>query len=76
MQFLKDVCEIVPINLSWNFPIRDPSDAVILRTAVAGEADFICTLDRDFYATEITTFCASLGIVDLDDVAMLHRLRS
>jgi putative PIN family toxin of toxin-antitoxin system len=76
IQFLKDVCQIVPLNLSLNFPIRDSSDNVILRTAVIGEADFLCTLDRDFYASEITLVCAALEIVVLDDIAMLQQLRS
>ncbi|MGA8030275.1 MAG: putative toxin-antitoxin system toxin component, PIN family [Bryobacteraceae bacterium] len=76
VQFLKEVCQIVPIDLNWNFPIRDPSDTAILRTAVAGEADYICTLDKDFYAAEVKAFCATVGITVLDDVSLMHRLRS
>lgn len=75
IQFLKDVCQIVPIDMNWNFPIRDASDTAILKTAVAGEADYICTLDRDFYTPEVETFCATLGILVLDDLAMIHHLR-
>jgi hypothetical protein len=32
-------------------------------TAVAGEADYICTLDKDFYTPEVTAFCGSVGIM-------------
>ena len=71
-QFLKDVCQVVPIEMNWNFPIRDASDTAILKTAVAGEADYICTLDRDFYTPEVTAFCGSVGINVFDDLAMLH----
>jgi putative PIN family toxin of toxin-antitoxin system len=74
VQFLKDVCQIVPIEMNWNFPIRDAYDAAILRTAFAGEADYICTLDKDFYTPEVEAFCGSVGIIVLDDLAMLSRL--
>ncbi len=74
IQFLKDVCQIVPIEMNWNFPIRDASDTAIPKTAVAGEADYICTLDRDFYSPEVEAFCGSVGMIVLDDLAMLQRL--
>ena len=32
-------------------PMRDPKDILILQTAAAGDAEIICTLDTDFYAT-------------------------
>jgi hypothetical protein len=70
------VCEEVPTNLGQNFPIRDQSDIPILRTAIVGEADFICPLDTDFYTADITAFCAMMGITILDDITLLSRLRS
>jgi len=73
--FLKDVCEVVPTDLIRNFPIRDASDTAIVRTAIAGEADFICTRDAGFYAAEITAFCMMMGIIVLDDISLMHRLR-
>lgn len=76
VQFLKHACVIVPTDISHNFPIRDASDMPILRTAIAGEADFICTLDTDFYTAEVTAFCTMIGITVLDDVSLIHRLRS
>jgi putative PIN family toxin of toxin-antitoxin system len=75
VQFLKDACKIVPANPNWNFPIRDASDTPILITAVAGEADFICTLDTDFYTAEVAAFCGTMAITVLDDIALLRRLR-
>jgi putative PIN family toxin of toxin-antitoxin system len=76
VQFLKGVCEIVPTNLSWNFPIRDASDMPILRTATVGDADFICTLDTDFYTADVAAFCAVTRITVLDDITLISRLRS
>jgi putative PIN family toxin of toxin-antitoxin system len=78
LQFLKSVCVIVPGNLGVGrrFPIRDASDAPVLQTAVAGEADLICTLDSDFYTPEVTSFCDMMGITVLDDLSLIERLRS
>jgi putative PIN family toxin of toxin-antitoxin system len=68
VQFLKDVCEVVPGDELLNVPIRDAADAVILRAAATGEADVICTLDADFYTVETTAFCATIGIEVRTDV--------
>ncbi len=75
VQLLRSVCEIVPVDRNRNFPIRDASDSAILATAVAGKADYLCTLDKDFYTPEVKTFCAREGIIVLDDLAMMRRLR-
>jgi hypothetical protein len=64
---------MVPIEMNWNFSIRDASDTAIIKTAVSGKADYICTLDRDFDTPEVEAFCGSVGIVVLDDLAMLQR---
>ncbi len=74
VQFLKMGCTLVLVNPTWNFPIRDLTDAPILRTAVAGEADVICTVDKDFYTSEAADFCRQMKIAVLDDVALLQRL--
>jgi len=76
--FLKSVSVIVPTRAvtNRNFPIRDAWDAPILQAAVTGEAEFICTLDTDFYAAEIIAYCAVVGITILDDVSLIARLRS
>ena len=47
----------------------------MLQTAVIGEADVICTLDSDFYASDTVAFCATLGIEVLTDVQLLHKLQ-
>jgi putative PIN family toxin of toxin-antitoxin system len=76
IQFLKGACLVVPASQSRNFPIRDASDSPILRAAIAGDADIICTRDKDFYTTEITVLCGKMGITVLDDISLMHRLRS
>lgn len=52
VQFLRDICRFVDLSSAPQVPIRDPKDISVLQTAVVGEADVICTLDRDFYAPD------------------------
>jgi uncharacterized protein len=54
----------------------DPNDDPVVYTAVVGRADVLCTLDRDFYAPEVLAFCRERGIDIVDDVELLHRLRT
>jgi len=50
-------------------PIRDVADTAVVETAIAGEADLICTLDTDFCDVAMTRFLSQAGIQVLDDVA-------
>jgi predicted nucleic acid-binding protein len=61
--------------MTRNFPIRDLADTPVLRAAIAGEADFLCTLDTDFYTSEIKNLCSLVALTVLDDIALIHRLR-
>jgi putative PIN family toxin of toxin-antitoxin system len=73
--FLREVAEIVPLNPSFAAPIRDVNDIVVLQTAIVGEADVICTTDRDFFEPPAAAFLRKLGIAVMDDVALIERLR-
>ena len=53
----------------------DPEDDPILTTAVVGEADILCTLDRHFYHDTVLQYCRRYGVEVIDDVALLARLR-
>ena len=54
--------------------LADPNDDPVVYTAVAGRADVLCTLDRDFYVAEVVSFCRELGIAVVNDVELLQRL--
>ena len=56
--------------------MRDPKDVVVLHTAVAGEADIICTLDSDFYDQATQVFCAAIEIEVCTGVDLMNRLRT
>lgn len=54
--------------------LRDQADEPVLGTALAGQADVICTLDADFFDEKVRRFSAIKGIVVLTDVELLHAL--
>jgi hypothetical protein len=72
---LPEAGEIVALNPLLIAPIRDFSDIAVMQTAVIGEADFLCTRDRDFYTPEMLTYLEGMGTRVLDDVALIDRLR-
>lgn len=67
-----DVVQLDPISRA---PIRDPKDMNVIRTALAGPADILCTRDRDFFEPPASAFLASLGIEVLTDEELIKRLR-
>ena len=76
VEFLREVAEIVPLNPVFTAPIRDINDLIVLQTAVIGEADVICTTDRDFFQPPASEFLHKLGIAVMDDIALIKQLRS
>jgi predicted nucleic acid-binding protein len=76
IQFLRQAAETVVPDTSLAVPIRDPADLAIVQTAIAGDAEFICTMDPDFYEPAITDFLGKLGIKVLDGVALMQVLRA
>ena len=59
----------VPANL-----LRDQADEPVLGTALAGQADVICTRDAHFFDENVRSFSAANGIRVLTDVELLHTL--
>jgi putative PIN family toxin of toxin-antitoxin system len=73
---LAAVAEVADIDGRHPVPIGDPNDAHIVLAALVGKADYLCTLDRDFYTAEIVDFCASRGTSIVSDVNLLQIVRS
>ena len=55
--------------------LTDPNDDPVVYTAVAGRAEVLCTMDRDFYADQVISFCRQSGIEVMNDVELLKKLR-
>src|SRR5579863_6151588 len=64
---------VTPVVLS-PVVLADPHDDPVIYTAVAGRADILCAMDRDFYAPDVVTFCREQGIEIMNDLQLLQRL--
>ncbi len=54
---------------------RDPADDIVIATAVAGQAEVLCTWDRHLHDASVKAQCLSHGVRVLKDVDLLHELR-
>jgi uncharacterized protein len=74
IEFLRARSDLVaPVVLS-PVVLADPNDDPVIYTAVAGRADVLCAMDRDFYAPDVVTFCREQGIEIMNDIQLLQRL--
>jgi putative PIN family toxin of toxin-antitoxin system len=74
--WLREIAIVIPINPLIFAPIRDEKDIFVLQTALSGEANILCTRDRDFFEPPASIFLESRGIDVLTDVELMARLRS
>jgi putative PIN family toxin of toxin-antitoxin system len=74
VQFLVRISELVHPVIGAPVVLTDPNDDPVVYTAVYGEADVLCTLDRDLFEPEVVAFCRNRGISILNDVELLRRL--
>jgi len=72
--WLRDAAEVIALNPLTTAPIRDRNDIFVLQTALSGEADVLCTGDRDFFEPPASIFLASIGIAVLTDAQLMRRL--
>jgi putative PIN family toxin of toxin-antitoxin system len=74
LDYLARVSTLVhPVPVPENL-LRDQADEPVLGTALAGNADVICTRDADFFAEEVQRFSAAWGIQILTDLDLLRSL--
>ena len=71
---LRNAADIVALNRLESTPIRDRNDIFVLQTALSGEADVICTSDRDFFEPPASIFLASVGIAVFKDEQLIRIL--
>ncbi|GEM_PF-319736 len=53
----------------------DPDDDPVIATAVAGQAEALCTLDRHLRTQVVRAYCSAQGIQVLTDIELLQLLR-
>ncbi len=54
--------------------LSDPDDDPVVYTAVDGQADVLCTLDRDLFQPNVAAFCREKHIAVMTDVELLRIL--
>jgi putative PIN family toxin of toxin-antitoxin system len=55
---------------------NDPKDDAVIATAVDGQAEILCTLDRHFRDPAVLAYCAQHGIRVLSDIELLNEFRA
>ncbi len=69
----------MPISLNpprvRRLSLKDANDDPVVYTAVSGQADVLCTVDKHFYEPDVFAFCSRQGIQLMTDVKLLHLLR-
>jgi predicted nucleic acid-binding protein len=76
IDFLRRSSELVILNPLIIAPIRDVNDIIVMQTAIIGEADILCTKDDDFFEKPASDYLSRMGVTVLDDIGLMHRLRS
>jgi predicted nucleic acid-binding protein len=74
--FLRRSSELVILNPLIIAPIRDVNDIIVIQTAIIGDADSLCTKDDDFFEKPASDYLRTMGVAVLDDIGLMHRLRS
>jgi len=55
---------------------NDADDDYVVATAVEGNADVICTRDRDLFYPDVLAYCSAHAVEVMDDLELLSRLRA
>ena len=73
--FLQQVSCLAVLSQPYQAPLRDADDLHVLQTAERGEADVLCTNDKDFHDDPtILGYCAARGIEVCNEESLLARL--
>jgi putative PIN family toxin of toxin-antitoxin system len=54
---------------------HDPDDDFLVATALAGNANVLCTRNRHLFHEQVVAYCRDYAIEVIDDLALLARLR-
>lgn len=66
--------EVVELAMVLEVVPHDSDDDSVVATAVFGEADVLCTLDRHLFALDVVAYLAANGIQVLRDTDLLRQL--
>lgn len=68
---------VVPLPAGTQLAIveRDPDDDSVIATAIIGQADVLCTLDRHLFHADVVAHCRAHAIEIMNDIDLLRVLR-
>ena len=72
---LEDAGALVELPKSFPAVVSDPDDDLVLQTAIAGQADILCSRDGAFGSEKVRQICATHAIRIVDDISLLRELR-
>jgi len=78
VEYLENLAQVASLVTPEEIPkslLRDPTDGPILGTAVAGQAEILCTRDADLLTENVRRFCAAKGIRGITDLEFLEVFR-
>jgi len=77
-EYLENLAQVASLVTPEEIPknlLRDPTDGPILGTALAGQAENLCTRDTDLLTENVQRFCAAKGIRVITDLEFLEVFR-
>ena len=77
-EYLENLAQVASLVTPEEIPknlLRDPTDGPILGTALAGQAEILCTRDADLLTENVRRFCAAKGIRGITDLEFLEVFR-
>lgn len=77
-EYLENLAQVASLVTPEEIPkslLGDPTDGPILGTAVAGQAEILCTRDADLLTENVRRFCAAKGIRGITDLEFLEVFR-
>ena len=75
LQYIESLCDVVIPMEGPPIVLSDPDDDPIVYTALTGQADVLCTLDKHFYEPNVLSFCSRYRIRLMRDVELLQAIR-
>jgi putative PIN family toxin of toxin-antitoxin system len=64
IRLLESIADVVAPAEGPPIVLKDPADDPVVYTAVAGQADVICTLDHHFFEPNVLAFCAATHVAE------------
>ena len=75
LRLLESIGDTVDLMEGPPIVLKDPNDDPVIYTALSGNADILCTVDKHFYEPNVLSFCARYRIRIMTDVELLQFLR-